>query len=68
MKRGVLDLIYDPVDVSVVMAVGVDTQHGKAEFKVQHLENAKSVPPVDSANILPSRYNTKYFIHYPTAW
>ena len=47
------------------MAVGIDAQRGKAEFKIHYLYVGESEPPVDSAT---SRYNTEYFIHYSSTW
>ena len=57
-----------PVNVSATMAVGIDAQRGKAEFKIHDLNLGKSEPPVHSAIILPSRYSTEYFIHHSTTW
>ena len=71
MKRGVLDLktwLYGPVYVSAIMAVGIDAQCGKAEFKIHYPNLGKSETPGDSAIIHPSKCSTKRFIHYSTTW
>ena len=54
------------LNVSGAIVVGIDAHHRKAEFKIHSLNLDDSEPPVDSAIILESRYNTNYFIHYPT--
>ena len=58
--------LHDHLNVSATMAVGMGAQRGKAEAKVHCLNLDKSEPPVDSAIILPSKHNPKYFIHYST--